>query len=259
MMVRLGESLFNTVSAYNATTHVATLGTSWPMAPATGTAYAFEYMLGTHQFPLHRRNCVGTGDPAMLPITSGDIAAKRRFLSTIYYVHDFDHPDRAGEVLPTLVRARLDGSGMSQAHQAPQPLIEGIEEFRVELGIDNVSDAGTPVDYSTAVDWLDPDEKTSPGNRGDGEPDLFIRCTTASPCTAADLVNVVAVKLYVLARSRDPSPGHIDDRTYCLGELQPGGACAAADQVGPANDAYKRHVFSTSVRLVNVSSRRETP
>ena len=94
---------------------------------------------------------------------------------------------------------------------------------------------------------------------GDGEPDRFIRCTTAAPCPADDLANVVAAKLFVLARSRDPSRGHVDDRSYCLGELQPDGTCNAADEVAPANDGYKRHVFSTSVRLVNVSTRRETP
>jgi type IV pilus assembly protein PilW len=29
--------------------------------------------------------------------------------------------------------------------------------------------------------------------------------------------------------------------------------------LGPFNDHYKRHVFSTSVRLTNISGRRETP
>jgi type IV pilus assembly protein PilW len=63
------------------------------------------------------------------------------------------------------------------------------------------------------------------------------------------LENVVAVKLHVLARNLEPTAGHVDAKSYTLGPL----AVAAAD------DAYKRHVFSTTVRLVNPSSRRETP
>ena len=73
--------------------------------------------------------------------------------------------------------------------------------------------------------------------------------TTASPCTAEQLMNVTAVKMYVLARNREPSRGYTDTKTYQLGETS----------LGPFNDHYKRHVFSTVVRLPNISGRRETP
>jgi len=73
------------------------------------------------------------------------------------------------------------------------------------------------------------------------------------------LTNVVAVKLYALVRSRDATPGHTDDRTYCLGGYDSDGSCPAANTIAAANDSYKRHVFTTSVRLTNVSGRRETP
>jgi type IV pilus assembly protein PilW len=144
------------------------------------------------------------------------------------------------------------------AHQAPVALIDGIEAFRVELGIDNISVSGEAVDYSTAILWTDPATETSPRNRGDGVPDEFVRCTDAVPCTAEQLANVVAVKLYVLARSRDTTPGYIDAKSYCLGEPNPDGSCPAANTIAAANDQYKRHAFSTSVRLINISGRRET-
>ena len=62
-------------------------------------------------------------------------------------------------------------------------------------------------------------------------------------------MNVTAVKLYVLVRSRDESPGYTDTKTYSLG----------ATTMGPYNDRFKRHVFVSTVRLPNISGRRETP
>jgi hypothetical protein len=254
-----GAGQVNSIIAYNGGTQVATMSSPWVFIPDSTTTYAFEYVLGTGAFPLHNRDCVGTGAPATLPITAGTAADKRLFVSDLYYVHDFPHPDRPGETIPTLVRSRLDFVGGTLAQQAPVELIAGVEGFRVELGIDNRSDSGAPTDYTGAIAWADPDIKTSPTNRGDGAPDEFVRCTTATPCTSAQLADVVAVKLYVLARSRDKTPGHVDDRSYCLGEYDPDGTCPAANTIAAANDSYRRHVFATSVRLNNVSGRRETP
>jgi prepilin-type N-terminal cleavage/methylation domain-containing protein len=255
----LGAAQFNAVTAYNGVNNVATLSNPWAIVPDNTTTYAFEYVLGTSTFPLHQRNCVGTGSPATLPITGGPSAGKRLFASTIYYIHDAPHPDRPGEVIPTLVRSQFGLSGGVLAHQAPVALIDGIEGLRVAIGIDDVSGTGAPVDYTDSVIWADPDNKIQPTNRGDGAPDRFVRCTAAAPCTAAQLTNAVAVKLYVLARSREPSPGHLDGRTYCLGEYAADGSCPAENQVTAANDSYKRHVFTTSVRLINTSARRESP
>jgi type IV pilus assembly protein PilW len=184
----------------------------------------------------------------MLPITAGTFANKRKFVSRIYYVRDY--AKTAGDGIPTLVRADFDLFGGALAHQPAVPLIEGIEGFRVELGIDSVGDAGTEVNYFLAAAWSDPLNRVTLLNRGDGIPDgAFVRCTTAVPCTKEQLANVVAVKLYVLARSTEPTPGHTDTKTYNLG----------ATTLGPFSDSYKRHVFSTAVRLTNISSRRETP
>jgi len=254
----VGAGQYRTISAYNGATKLATVSTAWTTIPNNTTTYSFEYLLGTASFPLHKRDCVGTGTPVTLPLTAGTIADKRRFISNIYYISDVVHPDRAGEVVPTLVRSQLDFAGGTLDHLAPVALIESIESFRVELGIDNISDSGAAVDYTDAITWLDA-TNTSPTNRGDGAPDVFVRCTTAAPCTAAQLTNVVAVKLYLLARSREPTPGYTDTKVYCLGEPNVDGTCPAANEIAAANDQYKRHVFTSSVRLNNVSGRRETP
>ena len=206
------------------------------------------YKLGTSAFNLHKRNCVGTGVPQALPITAGSIAEKRKFISNIYYIRDY--AQTVGDGIPTLMASQFDLSGGTPAHQAAVPLIEGIESFHVELGIDSLSDTNAAVDYTAAINWADPINLTSPTNRGDGVPNgAFVKCTDAAPCTDAQLMNVVAVKIYVLARADKVSPGYIDTKTYRLGSTV----------LGPFSDGFKRHVFSTTVRLINVSNRRETP
>lgn len=209
----------NTASA-NYTTTTFTLGT-----PAT-----------TSLKPLFKRDCVTPADPF-------------KFMSNLYYIRNY--AVTAGDGVPTLMRSQFAAG----AQQSAEALIEGIQAFRVEIGIDSVSDSGAAVTYTSAVHWANPAILTSPTNRGDGVPESYIRCTTASPCTAAQLMNAVAVKIYVLVRSETKSPGYTDDKSYCLASSCP----TAADRVGPFNDSYKRHLFTQTVRLVNVSGRRETP
>ena len=78
----------------------------------------------------------------------------------------------------------------------------------------------------------------------------FVRCTTATPCTVSDLVNSTSAKIYVLARSREASPNYTDTKTYTLG---------TAGAIAPFNDHFKRHVFTTTVRLNNIAGRRILP
>ena len=111
--------------------------------------------------------------------------------------------------------------------------------------------------------WLNPANLTSPTNRGDGSPDgAFVRCTNAAPCTLGQMSNVVEAKLYVLARGKESTPGYTDTKTYSLGGASTMCSTTSTDSgctLKTLNPSFKRHVYSTSVRLVNVSSRRETP
>lgn len=206
------------------------------------TSYVLETD-ATSTFPLLQRTC-----DVAFP------ADKRKFVSSIYYIRDYAVTD--GDGIPTLMRAQFDLAGGTLAHQAPVALVEGIEGFRIELGIDNRSKAyageptGTPVDYTVAVNWLDPLTRQIPTNRGDGAPDgAFVSCTTAVPCTLDQLANVTAAKLYLLVRSREPAQGFTDTKTYTLGTTV----------LGPFNDGFKRHVYVSTVRLPNIAGRRQTP
>jgi type IV pilus assembly protein PilW len=154
-------------------------------------------------------------------------------------------------MVPTLVRSSFTQVGGTLAHRAPVPLVEGIDAFRVEFGLDDESGTGAAVDYGAEIDWEDDLTKEMATNRGDGTPDdAFVRCDSDTPCAPADLANVTAVRIYVLARSREPTPGYTDTKEYTLG---------TAAALGPYNDGFKRHVYTTTVRLPNVSGRRERP
>jgi type IV pilus assembly protein PilW len=184
---------------------------------------------------------------------ASNLAELRQLVSNVYFIRD--------GAVPTLARIRYDGSG----HVA-EDLIEGIEDFRVELGIDNRNSAGgtvTLVDLSAPVAWTIPDppdptvRRTSPTNRGDGMPNEYLTCP-ATGCSIEQLVQTVSARLFVLARSPEATQGYEDPKSYCLGSLTAGGACPAGVTVTPGGN-FKRHLFTTTVRLNNVSGRRETP
>jgi type IV pilus assembly protein PilW len=215
-------------------------------ADIAGNLYFQSSLCGTQKPSSFDLSTAGFGN--MLKKDCTTPSPKRKLVADIYYVRDY--ADTVGDGVPTLARSRFDFVGGALAQQPPVPLIEGVEGFRVELGLDTIGKTSAAVNYAAAIDWADPAVRLTPANRGDGSPDgSFVHCSVAAPCTADQLVNVVAVKLHVLARSTEVSPGHTDTRTYNLGSAT----------LGPFNDHYKRHAFSTTVRLTNVTGRRETP
>jgi type IV pilus assembly protein PilW len=154
-------------------------------------------------------------------------AALREYMVNVYFIGT---NNRAGQDIPTLMRLELTGSTMAQI-----PLVEGIEEITVEYGVDDDGD-GQPDAYAA-----DPSLHTYAG---------------CAVCTAVhNWSNVVTAKLHVLARSPEPSPGHVDIKSYALGHDAAGNAIT----VGPKNDAYRRQVYTALVRIVNPAGRRDRP
>jgi hypothetical protein len=90
-----------------------------------------------------------------------------------------------------------------------QCLVEGIENLQLEFGIDD---------------------------DGDAQPDRF-----ESAPDAAELAAAVAARIYLLVRSIHPVPGHVDDRSYVLGQTR----------VAPPLDAHYRRLLQTTVLLRN--------
>jgi type IV pilus assembly protein PilW len=218
---------------------------------------ASSFVLNTSTFSLRAGDC----DPLAAPPVATP-APVRRFSSSIYFVRNY--ANSAGDGIPTLVRAKFGVNNTAVAGNTPeflpaQALVEGVEGFRIEYGLDNISDTGAPVNLAALalpIDWgLNPVALNTPANRGNGLPDIYVRCSQATPCTVDQLVNVTAIRLYVLVRSEKSSPGHVDTKKYCLASV----CTDPADYMGPFNDGYKRHLFTQTIRLTNVASRRETP
>ncbi|UCE32510.1 MAG: PilW family protein [Burkholderiales bacterium] len=150
-------------------------------------------------------------------------ARVRRYRVHIYYVAN---NNKAGDGVPTLKRAELGPGGFQVV-----PLVEGIENLQVQYGLDQDGDSAPEV-YTT-----DP--------------------TTFGGCAGTDCISnwrdVTAVKLALLARNTEQSADWTDDRAYRLGTLDDG----SDNLVGPFGDKYRRHAYTTVVRLNNVAGRRE--
>lgn len=97
------------------------------------------------------------------------------------------------------------------------PLVDGIQNLQFDYGVDST---GTGAPASPFV--------TSPA--------------------VADWPNVMAIQVNLLARNTVPSFGYSDSKTYSMG---------IAGVVGPFSDNYKRHAYTGSVRVVNLSELRE--
>jgi type IV pilus assembly protein PilW len=172
---------------------------------------------------------IGTsaGDQALFTLKNKDTnyAAVRRYHVHIYFVAPCSVPagggstctgasDDNGAPIPTLKRIELTSSGVMTV----VPLVEGIEDFQVDYGIDADKDGVPDLAYVTA------------------------------PASITEWTNVVAVRISVLARNVEPTNGYTDAKTYDMGA---GGTSTPAG-------AYKRHVYNAVIRIVNPASRRES-
>ena len=140
------------------------------------------------------------------------------------------------DTIPTLKRLELVSEG-GVPKMKIVPMVEGIEFLKVEYGVDNVPGA---VNIAT-------------GLNGDSTADFY----TGNPASVADWAATIAAKVYVLARNTEQTGSFTDSKTYVLG----------AATITPANlttvDSralqYKRHAYSTWIRMTNPAGRKEIP
>ena len=161
-----------------------------------------------------------SNDPAaftLRTINCATLADVKRLVVRTYYVA---RCNRCGiDTIPTLKRAELVGNEI-----VITPLAEGIEDLRVEYGID-------------------PD--------GDGRPDRYLEAPDPALGPGfGEWSNVVAVRLFVLARTTDREPDYKESgRRFNLG--------LAGYKSAPA-DGYKRVLLTSVVRPMNAAGQRET-
>jgi type IV pilus assembly protein PilW len=152
----------------------------------------------------------------------------RRYRTHIYFIAN---NDIAGDGIPTLMRAEL-GAGAF----AVVPLVEGIENLQLEYGIDTDGDGA-------------PDAFTA-------DPDTYA-CASCAPVT--NLRNIVSVRLNMLARNTEASGGFTDNRVYTLGKKADGTDNNFPPSGTGYGDSFKRHAYTSQVRLNNPAARRIVP
>lgn len=110
-----------------------------------------------------------------------------------------------------LVRRELVGTEYAPS----EPLVEGIEKLAFEYGLDN---------------------------NGDMAPDTYELASSVS-----DWRRVVSVRVWLVSRSLEATPGYTDDKTYVI---------AGSSYPVSSHLNHKRHVHSTVVRLNSLAGRR---
>lgn len=134
------------------------------------------------------------------------------------HIYFIANNDQAGDGIPTLKRAELvAATGVPADDFTVVPLARGIEDFQIEYGVDDVG--------------------------ADGAPDDFV----SDPGSVTAWRDVMTVRLHVLARNTEPTRDYLDTKEYTLAQNAP----------VKFNDAFKRHVYQTTVRLNNPAGRRE--
>jgi len=63
--------------------------------------------------------------------------------------------------------------------------------------------------------------------------------------------------MFLVSRDSQPTAGYSDTKVYPVASGSSGGGTGM--QYGPYKDKYKRHAYDTTIRLENLSSRRELP
>lgn len=136
-----------------------------------------------------------------------------------YQVHIYfvANNHETGDGIPTLKRAQLNETNFTIV-----PLVEGVENMQIEYGLDSTA-TGVPASYVT-----DPADGVS------------------ASVAVENWRSVVGAKVHLLMRNTLSSGGYTDSRTYKLGDVT----------VTAPNDAYKRRVYSTTVRFAGPAWRR---
>lgn len=141
-----------------------------------------------------------------LPITNGE---HWEYQPRIYYID---------------TNQRLHRKRLSNLALVDETLVDGIEAFHIEFGVD-----------------------TMPDGKYDGVPGYFFTPpVNADPATVTTLNEAVSATIYVLARTTEPDPdiSYQDEKSFQLGATGPA--------IPAANDRFHRRVYSTTIMLKNI-------
>ena len=163
---------------------------------------------------------------------SSQVYASEYFAKT-FFIRDYSVDP--GDGIPCLAMASLTGAPAMQT----DCLVEGVEDMQIVFGIDTTG--------------MDPPE-TDPVSTvtADRIPDKYVDVPTPDACADGKYVadedeyrRITSATIYLLVRSVGEVQGHFDTKSYTLG-----------NKVVPAkvNDRHLRRVFSTTVRMPNITN-----
>lgn len=193
-------------------------------------------------FNLHVLGCTST--------TPGSTALVHKLITRIYYisvcddcVNDLDNNiATTGDGIPTLKMVELaipsTGGTTLRVLQNLRTIAPGVENLHLEYGIDTTDDGSIDA-WVTSNE--DPRQTASTGTAVTG-----MRLDASTENRWED---VMAVKLFLLTRDLKTTSNWIDSKSYTLGNKT----------VTAAGDGYRRRVTSSTIKLVNMSGRREVP
>jgi type IV pilus assembly protein PilW len=179
-------------------------------------AYVFDSYANAGNFTLHSNS-----SPGCLPLVTAPLAKIAPVYIRMFYISTCSQSDctaAGADSVPTLKRIDLTATGTT----TPVSIIDGIENMQFDYGVDTAGSDGTPDSY----------------------------VTTPATTAVATWGNVMAVRLYLIARNIDTTPGYSDTKTYSLGT-------AGTFTPSGTETAYRRHAYTAVVRLNNPSGRRE--
>lgn len=150
--------------------------------------------------------------------TTGTKALVRRVVARIYYVSANNNP---GDGVPTLKRIQLNGLDWTSPETIG--IADGVEQFQIEMETPDINSSGEIVKF---------DKLVLPATLGNWP----------------KWQQVARASVSLLVRSPEKTMGYSDSSmTYKVGP----------ETVTGPGDGYKRHVFGSSVEMINVLGRKE--
>ncbi|OHC70377.1 MAG: hypothetical protein A3H93_14225 [Rhodocyclales bacterium RIFCSPLOWO2_02_FULL_63_24] len=193
-------------------------------------------------FNLHVLGCTST--------TPGANASVRKLITRIYFisqcddcVNDLDsNVATTGDGIPTLKMVELaipsTGGSTLRVVQNVRTIAPGVENLHLEYGIDTTDDGAVD---AYVVSNEDPRQTGATGTAVTG-----MRLDSSTENRWED---VMTVKLFLIARDLQTTAGYTDTKSFTMG----------SKTVTAAGDAYRRRLTSSTIKLVNMSGRREVP
>lgn len=191
-------------------------------------------------FNLHRLGCT--------PTVVGANASVRKLITRIYFISQCDdcfnnldnNTATMGDGIPTLKMVELGMSGGAlSVIKNVRTIAPGVENMHLEYGIDTTGDGSIDAWVSSN------DNPRQTGSTGTAVTGMRLDANTENRWE-----DVMAIKLFLITRDLKTSSGPASTKDFTMGSLAP--------LTTPA-DGYRRRMTSTTIKLVNMSGRREVP